>query len=741
MINVPERVKDALRSGEYRKNYRIEANVTSVTKSTLVGTKSPAWYGGYEAYVYNIDFSDYAEGATIKITCPYANAYQEVRLFGNSGLPIYIPTTSGNETYVTFPVNSDTRNTNELYFFQFNENAPATFYMEVAEPKALNFDNSNLVAESVKFDERMCSDTELKFGLCEGSSVEFQYFGITNILGWHITVYIDIEYKNENGVIAWHTIPMGQYDVTECSRQASTGIIKVTAYNKLRSDKFDKDVTSELTAMLQTAGSSGMQMYDVLSQLTSGEGISKTSETPINTQVFTKPTVDQYGTYYNLLLCPVTVEYDWQGAITGYTRMTGFRYEIDRQKFVIATETQWNSSNYYRVIIKLNALLSFVNNIYSQWKDTPIWIGQNEGVMSGDANCGTTIDQYIRGNYAYSRVLRGYVELKYTDNTSTYYDVYPNGGINNLGFITNILSDLMNVEGYKGVGVFLYLPILFKTRVIEQELQDPPVIWPATSDDMITVDPAASDVQAATALAISAITNNNSGTANPTLEMSYVVNSTPIESTKIYLSDILSDSNSITLRELQSAVFEINCQYGKLDRVTDLFAGIELNKGRLYPRDDLYPADSLYPLGESEGGYPAMYSKLWADEGNIRTFRYLIITYKGTENGQEVEKKLQRTVNANGTDDYNMSDNWLFKNLVWTDADVGAYADAMVLKMQGISWFPFEMWCAGLPYLESGDEIEIAMQEGAYRSYVLRRTLSGIQNLQDEMINGTLDIF
>ena len=88
-----------------------------------------------------------------------------------------------------------------------------------------------------------------------------------------------------------------------------------------------------------------------------------------------------------------------------------------------------------------------------------------------------------------------------------------------------------------------------------------------------------------------------------------------------------------------------------------------------------------------------------------------------------------------------MSDNWLFKNLVWSDADVGDYADAMVLKMQNISWFPFEMWCAGLPYLETGDELEITNSEGTYTSYVLQRQLNGIQNLQDTFIDGELDIF
>ena len=79
--------------------------------------------------------------------------------------------------------------------------------------------------------------------------------------------------------------------------------------------------------------------------------------------------------------------------------------------------------------------------------------------------------------------------------------------------------------------------------------------------------------------------------------------------------------------------------------------------------------------------------------------------------------------------------------MVWTDEAIEDYADAMADKMENISWFPFELWCAGLPYIETGDEVEINLDEQAYTSYVLRRSLNGIQNLQDDMINGTLDIF
>jgi hypothetical protein len=197
-----------------------------------------------------------------------------------------------------------------------------------------------------------------------------------------------------------------------------------------------------------------------------------------------------------------------------------------------------------------------------------------------------------------------------------------------------------------------------------------------------------------------------------------------------------------TLRDLQSAVFETDCTFGQLSRTTDLFSGVELNHSRLFPADSLYPATDLYPDGAAVSGFKSMYSKLWGDEGNIHKWRYLIITYKGlNEDQQEEDFTLQKTINNDGTDDYNMSDNWLFRNLIWTAVDVGTYADAMVAKMQDMTWFPFEMWCAGLPYLETGDEIEIPLNGESYTSYVLQRQLKGIQNLQDTYINGTLDIF
>ena len=101
-------------------------------------------------------------------------------------------------------------------------------------------DNDTLVSESVKVDERMVTGKVLKFGLCEGSSLEFQYFDHPNINGKDVQVYCSVEYVDGNGDVAWYDIPMGWYTVDQCPMQWETGIYKVTAYNKLKSSYLDK---------------------------------------------------------------------------------------------------------------------------------------------------------------------------------------------------------------------------------------------------------------------------------------------------------------------------------------------------------------------------------------------------------------------------------------------------------------------------------------------------------------------
>lgn len=642
-------------------------------------------------------------------------------------------------------------------------------------------DNNNLVKESVSIDERMVSGDTLKFGLCEGSSLEFQYFDFENINGRRIEAYCDVQWQGYNTIqsyqdvqscgryriitittagtyrvynsdtenawsyvvlyhdgtsytiypsedinctitelgeldvddyleVVWETypiysamlqmltdteeyglwyypIPMGFFDVQKCSRQASTGIIKVTAYNKLMSDYLDAKANDMLVEAMSSSDLSELPEITVDLLLSCVlKDYSVYSGTELKIDILTP--------YKNIFTAQEDfVEYSSNGTATGNY------IHIALGAIGISFVHQFTANEIARFRIDMPSIIqSIVNSSGYRYSDSYI---QATGT-SGSVEL-MTVEDYIN-----NALFGAYFWADYFDENST---IVPYTA--NLTYDYKYTPYLKHIRNNDIATVRLHrIPGLIKRDTS-----------PSTGMSLYGYQ-IAHDVY-------EIIKGSNFG--------AILFNQTDLGSTVVTDTSTLPD---VTLRQLQTAVFETECQFGQLSRTTDLFSGVELNHSRLYPAGSLYPATSLYPNGAVASGFKSMYSKLWADEGNVRKWRYLIITYKGLdENQQEKDFTLQRTVNADGTDDYNCSDNWLFRNLTWTAEQIGEYADAMVDKMQNVTWFPFEMWCAGLPYLETGDEIEISLGEESYTSYILQRQLKGIQNLQDTYINGTLDIF
>ena len=628
-------------------------------------------------------------------------------------------------------------------------------------------DNNTLVSESVKFDERMCSGDTLKFGLCEGSSLEFQYFDHPNINGRRIQSFIDVEYKetsieiketeegvwhptkvtkngtytfksksnvtcvigigegthnqyyelntannytktlhlttrndfwvedvnitvvvtSETGFPAWHPIPMGFFEVDKCPRQASTGIFKVTAYNKLKSQYLDAKANDKIIEIVSegvVGGTDGADIGTILDQLLEGYSIKREEET-----------VDFIVTRQQIPSSDTSTirETVLDGSYNGF-----YIHSLDITDYL--EPVSFNPTNFYRFRINFknifDAIYSYAGTDFiDEWFKSTTTSGQIARLYS-----------WLRGTTSFNSYLSvGGFQFN-TSNGSVAYSLQEYRNVNDFTtpWFTNITSMMLGITG-------LYAYDMNATRT-----------WTQAEIDLTN----------------ERINELLFDQGNFKIEISSRSN---IE--KLIIGPTEAESlPDVTLRQLQSAVFEVNAQYGQIDRVTDLFEGVELNHSRLYPANSLYPANNLYPGGQGIRGDRSTYSKLWTDYQGIQKFRYLIITYKGLdEEDKTKDMTLQRTINASGNVDYVMSDNWLFKNLIWNATQVGAYADAMVSKLRDVTWFPFEMWCAGLPYLETGDEIEITNDEGTYPSYILQRQLQGIQNLQDTFINGTLDVF
>lgn len=656
-------------------------------------------------------------------------------------------------------------------------------YQTDGETVDFTIDNDTLVYESVKFDERMCSDTNLKFGLCEGTSLEFQAFNIPNITGRRINAnvlvyydysvsgelennvditvqytgnyrlyndsyntgfnivitsvgggvrfisvpadasqttteyYIDLvegeqvhisnsDYplRYEAGGAISTTIPMGWFTVSETSRQASTGILKITAYNKLQSTYLDQNISNEFLALVSQGedGQQGISIYKLLEDLLSDYAIER----------YNKVSAELTGSYNYTVSANSLMLYTSEGM----ARRIYLNVKFGRMLFYIDPQ----SADYYEycmyeysVALKV-AIQDMVRNMYSSLYGETYIMAYRDGAEAV-VSLETAVNELLDMQYEVS------------------YGIGENPMFGKIGgsdsYILQFKDENYDTDTHLPARVSCWFMIPYAMSI----------------DSTISTTASVADFQA--------FLNEISYGAIGSLMHVYKLEVPEIAKLQITVQQAESlASSNITLREIQSAVYETTCEFGQLDRETDMFTGITLNHNRLFPAETLYPANTLYPTstggdGQSERANKSMYSKLWADEGNIRKFRNLNITYKCTEtdpnsgNVSEVEMIYTEVVNADGTDDYNSTNNWLFKNLVWQEEDIAAYASDMASKMRDVTWFPFEMWCAGLPYVETGDEVEINMGEDTYISYVLRRTLKGIQNLQDEMINGTLDIF
>lgn len=556
-------------------------------------------------------------------------------------------------------------------------------------------DNNNLVEESVKLDERMCSTDTLKFGLCEGTSIEFQYFDYPNITKRKIKLYIDVSYRDKDKVLQNYAIPLGWYEIKECSRQADTGIIKASGYNKLLSDYLDQDAKLEILK-LASAGENGV---------TGQVSVAKVIESLLgdySIETYTTGTVVASGGGGGEISNSTLTICNADGTPTGQYLYTG--YLFTGRKINGATST-----DYYRITghgekildwYKSNTFASFLN----YYVRIPIEKGGYE-VFKIEDILNNGLDE--RFSSATRKLLGSDFGIE-----SANYVVYGTQTLSSrTDKTTPNVTNVVLADGFYNVRIGLS----FLAKVVSSSSYTP-----STADT-------------------NAINAKAQSTPFETLFSIVRVNYTTLQKFRLTTATINSLTNGVTLRSLQSSVFELAAQYGKLDRVSDLFSGVTLNGDRLLPSDTLYPENDLYPMSIADRADKAMYSKLWADEGNVHKFRNLVVTYKDSTTNQDAE--ITKVINADGTDDYIMSDNWLLKNLPWTSAQVNSYVDAMVNAMKNVTWFPFEMWCAGLPYIEAGDEIEIALGGKTYTSYVLTRTLSGIQNLQDTYINGTLNIF
>ena len=183
------------------------------------------------------------------------------------------------------------------------------------------------------------------------------------------------------------------------------------------------------------------------------------------------------------------------------------------------------------------------------------------------------------------------------------------------------------------------------------------------------------------------------------------------------------ESDEISGKYIINAICEINGCFGHVNRNNKFqYLEIAFNQFGLYPRNNIYPADDLYPV-EPSGRKIA--NNLWIsceyEDYLVEKIDTLQIRQKENDIG---------VIIGNGENLYVIQDNFLVYGKSGSDLEQIAKNTFNVIKSLS-KYRPYSVECLGNPCIEVGDAIRIAAKSEIIESYVLQRTIKGIQSLRD----------
>ena len=129
---------------------------------------------------------------------------------------------------------------------------------------------------------------------------------------------------------------------------------------------------------------------------------------------------------------------------------------------------------------------------------------------------------------------------------------------------------------------------------------------------------------------------------------------------------------------------------------------------------------------------PTDYSEMWWDEYNvdpIGTVRYAYTDATGEE--QVVNWEF-----GQGESVYDMTDNAVLRSMTGASPEViqDILANWFIPNSKSVNFCPVDLDMKGLPFLEAGDAISVTAQDGTVcKSFILRRELDGVQALADQI--------
>lgn len=188
----------------------------------------------------------------------------------------------------------------------------------------------------------------------------------------------------------------------------------------------------------------------------------------------------------------------------------------------------------------------------------------------------------------------------------------------------------------------------------------------------------------------------------------------------------ISEESAISGKAVIEAICEINGVFGNINRDGE-FEYVELEQitNPLYPANDLYPSDDLFPR----------------DPNTISmTGHYITFDYEDFQTKKITQLEIRPSDDSAGAavgtsgNNYVISGNFLVSDKTGTELEVIAANTLSIIRKA--SYTPLKSSeVVGNPCIELGDPIRFNTTREIVESYVLQRTLTGIQNKRDSIVS------
>jgi hypothetical protein len=188
--------------------------------------------------------------------------------------------------------------------------------------------------------------------------------------------------------------------------------------------------------------------------------------------------------------------------------------------------------------------------------------------------------------------------------------------------------------------------------------------------------------------------------------------------------ETITIGEAISGKEVLSCILEINGCMGNIGRVGKFrYVYLTQDMQGLYPANDLYPADDLYPRNpKSTSISKSQYISAQYEDYIVRTIDKLQIREKENDIGVIV---------GDGGNTYVIEGNFLVYGK--ETKELNKIGEKTLSKIKGIIYRPFSADCKGNPCLEVGDAVRLTTKYELIETYILKRTLKGIQALRDDL--------